>query len=189
MEPFLSRFYMECLLPEIVDSRRNRSMPIREPEYILHARVEANSKEILSLRVQDKRKKATAAASKKRIKRCKDGSDISIDAANPMHEASFERSVNIAQKKSSRSEWSPIEIDDNVQITDEDVKVLEAVRRDISIDEVIANILPRNSLLTDTSIDLFQIIVQENSNFKFNPACYTGYYYYIKPCDPQQKDM
>lgn len=86
-------------------------------------------------------------------------------------------------------EWSPIEIDDNVQITDEDVKVLEAVRRDISIDEVIANILPRNSLLTDTSIDLFQIIVQENSNFKFNPACYTGYYYYIKPCDPQQKDM
>ena len=37
MEPKLTRFYMECLLPEIVDSRIRRNMPIKEPTYILNA--------------------------------------------------------------------------------------------------------------------------------------------------------
>ncbi|CAN7947615.1 unnamed protein product [Ixodes pacificus] len=35
MEPFLLRFYMECMLPEIADPREPRSMPLREPHYIL----------------------------------------------------------------------------------------------------------------------------------------------------------
>lgn len=38
MEPYLTRFYQECLIPEIVDGRKNRNMPIREPEYILAAK-------------------------------------------------------------------------------------------------------------------------------------------------------
>lgn len=38
MEPFLTRFYLQCLLPEIVDSRRKGSMPIREPDYIMRAK-------------------------------------------------------------------------------------------------------------------------------------------------------
>ena len=29
----LIRFYMDCLLPELVDSRHNRNMPIRNPQY------------------------------------------------------------------------------------------------------------------------------------------------------------
>ncbi|KYN21748.1 hypothetical protein ALC57_05874, partial [Trachymyrmex cornetzi] len=37
MLPFLTRFYLECMLPEIVDSRHNRNMPIREPQYIIKA--------------------------------------------------------------------------------------------------------------------------------------------------------
>lgn len=37
MFPKLKRFYMECLLPEIIDPRHNRSMPIRNPLYILEA--------------------------------------------------------------------------------------------------------------------------------------------------------
>ena len=37
MEPKLTRFYMECLLPEIVDSRIRRNMPIKEPDYIINA--------------------------------------------------------------------------------------------------------------------------------------------------------
>jgi len=31
MLPLLKRFYYECMLPEIVDSRHNRHMPIRNP--------------------------------------------------------------------------------------------------------------------------------------------------------------
>lgn len=33
MEPFLLRFYKDCVLPEIVDSRLARSMEVRRPEW------------------------------------------------------------------------------------------------------------------------------------------------------------
>jgi YqaJ-like viral recombinase domain. len=38
MEPLLKRFYECCMVPEIIDSRHNRSMSLREPDYILQAR-------------------------------------------------------------------------------------------------------------------------------------------------------
>uniref|UniRef100_A0A1B6E5X2 Uncharacterized protein n=1 Tax=Clastoptera arizonana TaxID=38151 RepID=A0A1B6E5X2_9HEMI len=37
MFPKLERFYMDCLLPELIDPRHNRSMPIRNPSYIEEA--------------------------------------------------------------------------------------------------------------------------------------------------------
>jgi len=37
MEEILEHFYMNCLLPEIVDPRAPRGLPVREPEYILQA--------------------------------------------------------------------------------------------------------------------------------------------------------
>ncbi|CAN7978517.1 unnamed protein product [Ixodes persulcatus] len=37
MLPQLQKFYRYCLLPEIVDPRQSRSMPIRDPDYILEA--------------------------------------------------------------------------------------------------------------------------------------------------------
>jgi len=44
MLPFLTRFYYECMLPEIVDSRHNRNMSIRDPSYIIEAKQEAAKK-------------------------------------------------------------------------------------------------------------------------------------------------
>lgn len=38
MLPFLIRFYYECMLPKISDSRYNRHMPIRNPKYIIEAK-------------------------------------------------------------------------------------------------------------------------------------------------------
>lgn len=37
MEKKLVQFYEQCLLPEIVDPRRERNMPIRDPDYIIEA--------------------------------------------------------------------------------------------------------------------------------------------------------
>ncbi|KAF4522566.1 hypothetical protein B566_EDAN012857 [Ephemera danica] len=37
MEPHLIKFYWNCLLPEIVDSQRERGEPVREPQYIIDA--------------------------------------------------------------------------------------------------------------------------------------------------------
>lgn len=46
MEMFskLKRFYMECVLPEIIDPRLSRSMPIRNPPYILEAQEKSKKK-------------------------------------------------------------------------------------------------------------------------------------------------
>ena len=38
MEPRLTEFYFDCLLPEIVDSRIARNMEIREPDSVVNAR-------------------------------------------------------------------------------------------------------------------------------------------------------
>jgi hypothetical protein len=38
-EDTLEQFYLHCLLPEIVDPRAPRGLPVREPEYILQVRV------------------------------------------------------------------------------------------------------------------------------------------------------
>ena len=48
MKHFLIQFYHECLLPEILDNRFNRHMPIRNPEYITKAKVEADVKKVVS---------------------------------------------------------------------------------------------------------------------------------------------
>ena len=44
MKSFLLRFYHECMLPEILNSRYNRNMPIRNPEYISKAMTEVKLK-------------------------------------------------------------------------------------------------------------------------------------------------
>lgn len=44
MFPKLQRFYKDCLLPEIIDPRHNRSMPIRNPSYIEEAKAKADMK-------------------------------------------------------------------------------------------------------------------------------------------------
>ncbi|XP_076546922.1 uncharacterized protein LOC117610562 [Osmia lignaria lignaria] len=38
MEPKLIQFYLLCMLPELIDSRYNRGMPIREPQFITEER-------------------------------------------------------------------------------------------------------------------------------------------------------
>ncbi|XP_076685808.1 uncharacterized protein LOC143377889 [Andrena cerasifolii] len=44
MEPKLVQFYLECMLPEVMDSRHNRCMPIREPQFILTERAKEKPK-------------------------------------------------------------------------------------------------------------------------------------------------
>lgn len=38
MEKKLTQFYEQCVLPEIIDPRRERNMPIRDPDYIIEAK-------------------------------------------------------------------------------------------------------------------------------------------------------
>lgn len=46
MLPSLKRFYEDCLVPEIIDSRVARNMPIREPQYVIEAQKAAGKRKI-----------------------------------------------------------------------------------------------------------------------------------------------
>lgn len=45
MKEKLIKFYFDCLLPELIDPRIPRSLPIRNPEYIIQAqKIKENTK-------------------------------------------------------------------------------------------------------------------------------------------------
>ena len=46
MEPKLVQFYLECMLPELIDSRHNRCMTIRKPQFILAERAKEKPKSL-----------------------------------------------------------------------------------------------------------------------------------------------
>lgn len=45
MELQLVSFYKNCLLPELVDPRKTRNMPVRDPDYIKQAIEDKKKKE------------------------------------------------------------------------------------------------------------------------------------------------
>lgn len=69
--------------------------------------------------------------------------------------------VGGTKKACSDADWVTIAVDDDVESSEEDRGVLEVVRQNITVAEVVADILPPTNLLNDTSIDLFQTIVRE----------------------------
>ena len=171
MKPFLSRFYMECLLPEIVDSRRKRNMPIKDPDYILRAKCAVKQK---------REQKDSHVQVKKRRKIIKNGTLTVVDDLTSNLSQTIGTPANTCSSGPAAT-WTPIEIDDNRKPSKLGIAILEGLRRDIRVDEVTADILLPESLLNDTSIDLFQNIVEGNSDFRFHPTSYFAYYTYIEP--------
>lgn len=172
MEPFLTRFYLQCLLPEIIDSRRNRSMPIREPEYVVLAKAQLTLK-------KDTKSKRTCENT------IEDYSQTTGDSIGIDHE---DAGVNVAKKPCTDANWMTINVDDEIEPLEQERGVLEVIRQNISTQEVVQDILPITNLLNDTSIDLFQTIVHENSDFTFHPTSYFAYHTFIRPCTTS-KDM
>lgn len=184
MKPFLCQFYIECLIPEIIDSRRNRNMRIRDPTYILQARKAA------ALR----RKRACSIDEPDDVQNCTTSTDISLQppAKTTVASVDFMNVTSVSSKTHEDTiieEWIEIEVDGDNEASDEAIEMLEIVRRNITVEEVEANVLSPGNLLTDSSIDLFQNIIQENSDFRCNPASYTAYHNCIKPCNPLQRDI
>lgn len=95
IEPKLTRFYMECMLPEIVDSRIRRNMDIKEPDYILEARKRVKERNSCN---SDKKRKSTIIKHESQ-KRGKTKIDITIpkDDSDQSHEANAVESHIIAE--------------------------------------------------------------------------------------------
>lgn len=159
MEPHLCRFYVNCVLPEIVDSRRNRSMAIRDPEYIVQAQ------QAMPVNKRKPRKPPAALIPL-----------IDENAASEKEEENVET-------------WVTIDSDDDVEILTENRDLLHKLRQDIDVEEIIVYVSHPTSFLTDSCIDLFQNILQEHTTFQCNPASYSAYFKYIEPCCSGRNDL
>ena len=142
---------------------------MREPEYILCA------KDNLSKKKAEKAKRAREDELEKAVKDSYETTD------HPSKEVG--QGVEVGQTKGERSngDWVTIDVDDDLEPSEGDRNVLEIVRLNISVQEVVDDVLHPTNLLNDTSSDLFRIIVHENTDFYFNPTSYFAYYTFIKP--------
>ena len=173
MEPLLSQFYKECLVPEIVDPRHSRSMPIRDPQYILEAQEQVKCKRALALEQKEMRDETVHKQKRKMNPVTSERPDLTCDTQERFQVVSQELPHSklddicsiISGVQPPNMAWARIEMNEKMDVSEQDKEVLEVARRDISVEEVIADILPLTSLLNDISIDLFQLVVEENSIF------------------------
>jgi len=160
MLPFLIRFYNECILPEILDSRHNRHMPIRNPRYIKEAKEEAAKK------IKNKKKYQLIENENVFINKNETFLDIlPTDAAiSP---------VMIAQDAEQDDDCMYINTIYKQDVTEED-----KTRTKINLDETIPpidnirkNVLS-DSLLSDESIDSFLRVVRKTTLFETQSVQY-----------------
>lgn len=79
MEKKLEKFYLYCLLPELIDSRLDRQMEIKEPDYILEAINNRNTKE--------NKRKLDETTTETKQKRKKTNDILTIIPINKVHAA------------------------------------------------------------------------------------------------------
>ncbi|KYN12747.1 hypothetical protein ALC57_15072, partial [Trachymyrmex cornetzi] len=171
MLPRLIRFYYECMLPEIVDSRYNRNMPIRDPGYILQAQGDAAKKINLKKRIY-----SIESDNAIEEKKCK--SDISLT------ETAIPATVDVVKIKqddddddcviiSYDNEYDVSEADMARQrkFPDDNIPLLSSVKK---------NVLPTYSKLNDESLDRFLRVVRETSSFETQSVLYLEYPHIIQ---------
>jgi hypothetical protein len=166
MLPFLTRFYYECMLPEIVDSRYNRHMPIRNPKYIIEAKEEAAKKVSVSKNSRQKAKESeNVSEKKKRIKLDVSPRDTIISAVVTAVDTDEDDDCVIVSYTSSQ--------DINGDNTARWKVFLNENIPDIS--QVKDNVLPKNSELNDESLDRFLRVVRETSPFETQNVLYIAF--------------
>lgn len=159
----LKSFYTDCRLPEILDSRHNRNMPIRNPPYR-----EAAMKEFRQ-RSEAKRRK-TGEASEIRI-------ETDVDP-NP-RDTCDSHGTSIANKP---LDWVPVEQDDdNRPVEEHERMVIDCVNENICEAQVIDDIRPMSGDLKSDSIQLFLQILEQNSKYRTLPVLYCAYQHFIEP--------
>jgi len=162
MLPLLTRFYYQCMLPEIVDSRHNRHMPIRDPSYIIEAKQEAAKK--INTRKSKWQNVINSENVNKEKKRFK--SDIS-----PTETAI---TATAAENIEQDDDCIIVSTSAKQNITKDDMarhkKILDNVIPSLSI--VKGNVLPINSKINDKSLDLFLRVIRETFYFETQNVLY-----------------
>ena len=169
MLPFLIRFYNECMLPEILDSRHNRHMPIRNPSYIMEAKEEAAKK--IVCRTSRRKAIENSIEDSKRFKQ--DVLPVKgavTDTAVALYEEQDDDCILVSYSNNKR------------EITEDDMvrhkKLLDNTFVCFSL--IKENVLPVTSLLNDESLDSFLRIIRETSCFETQSVLYIEYPYMIE---------
>ncbi|XP_067216539.1 uncharacterized protein [Linepithema humile] len=172
MLPFLTRFYNECMLPEILDSRHNRHMPIRNPRYIIEAKEEA-AKKILSRTSRRKvAENENGMEERKRLKPNISPMEAAIidPAVLALHEEQDDDCIIVSYSSNKRD------------ITEDDMVRHKKLLDDtfISFSSIKKNVLPITSQLNDESLDQFLRIIRETSCFETQSVLYLQYPHIIE---------
>ncbi|KAM0724668.1 hypothetical protein ACS0PU_009052 [Formica fusca] len=174
MLPFLTRFYYECMFPEIVDSRHNRHMPIRDPLYIIEAKEKAVKEKISRKNIrQNIIVNEDFLEKRKRFK----SNVLPIEATN----TAIAAAMDIEQD----DDCIIVSYSNNKHdITKDDMERHEKILNLIaSLSIVKDNILPIDSKISDESLDRFLRVVRETSDFETQSVQYLEFPHMIAASD------
>ncbi|KYM99282.1 hypothetical protein ALC62_09978 [Cyphomyrmex costatus] len=159
MLPLLTRFYLECMLPELVHSRYNRHMPIREPRHILEAKEAAAKKINVKKSKQNTIESENVIEPKKRFKRI----------ISPI------KTITVAAENMEQDDDCVIiGYTSNTDITEDDMARHKRILDDsIASDNLVEkNVLPVNSKINDESLDRLLRLIRETSSFEIQSVQY-----------------
>ena len=174
----LHDFYFECLLPEILDSRYNRNMPIRESKNFVPATKETNNEENEKVEKKEKSRKRNKDMKNNVKKRVKISSN-EIASTNSGNENEQNNGSVKHHEPNHANEESipPTHKEDTVA---EQRVVLRATHVNLNFDTAMTNLLNINDMLSDETIELFMQIVKENtSEYEIHPTMYFRFYHLL----------
>ena len=166
MLPFLTLFYDECMLPEILDSRHNRNMVIRDPKYITDAQEAA--KKFNSGRRYMKDKNIIEEK-----QRCESNSlpmEVTITSVITLSTKQDDDCI-IVNYSPNKEELTAGKMAEHKIYID---------KRSIELNVIKENVLPVHNLINDESLDLFLRIVREKSRFETQSVLYLEYPHLIE---------
>ncbi|KMQ86930.1 hypothetical protein RF55_13949 [Lasius niger] len=162
MVPVLIRFYYECMLPEILDSRHNRHMQIRDPKYITDAKEQSKKKN--SDIQQNKRPNNDKEIIPQNKKLKQSNNTVSKDVT------SIAAAVDIDEDSdcfivscSIKSNLTKDEIVKRREVLDNTIAPLSLVRE---------NVLSKQNKINDESLDRFLRVIKETSCFETQSVQY-----------------
>ena len=177
MAESLRKFYFDSLLPKILDSRYNRNMPLREPEYVLEAQREQQRKAAeKASNVQEKSVRLLNTPKNKRNRKRK----TEMTSQTKKKQSLTEPFVSTAEDVNNRStdmeslqgtaenDRDMSTTDSNYESIEDQRNILAALYVNCNMDELYNNILDVGSLLHDDTIACFlQVVQKKRRTMKF----------------------
>lgn len=165
MLPYLTRFYSECMLPEILDSRYNRHMPIRNPKYICDAQEKVRMR---TNRQENKEINEEIQNNCKMYKgRKRDISFRKVAVTNDTETQSTDKDDDcVFVSYTKRADLTKKELAKRKKILDNMIAPLFIVKK---------NVMSNNNKLNDESLDSFLHVIRETTCFETQSVLYIEY--------------